>query len=114
MRWFADLPIERKLRVAIVIPAAVAFLIAMGVHTASQMLQFHKDVRERSAALAHFIGANTATAMKRADEKSETTLTLKVAKNGFTLEVVKDGKGTPTLVPNNRLIRDKSPPSFSI
>ena len=69
MRWFADLPIERKLRVAIVIPAAIAFLIAMGVHTASEVVQFHKDVRERSAALARFIGANTVTAMKHADEK---------------------------------------------
>ena len=69
MRWFADLPIERKLRVAIVIPAAIAFLIAMGVHTASEVVQFHKDVRERSAAMARFIGANTVTAMKHADEK---------------------------------------------
>jgi biopolymer transport protein ExbD len=41
-----------------------------------------------------------AEAIKRADEKAETTLTLKVAKSGFTLEVVKDGKSTPTLVPN--------------
>ncbi len=69
MRWFADLPIERKLRVAIVIPAAIAFLIAMGIHTVSQVVQFHKDVRERSAALARVIGASTATAIKHADEK---------------------------------------------
>lgn len=41
-----------------------------------------------------------AEAAKRADDKSETTVTLKVAKKGFTIEVVKDGKGTPTAVPN--------------
>ncbi len=48
MRWFADLPIERKLRVAIVIPAAVAFLIALGVHAVGEWNQFHAEVRERA------------------------------------------------------------------
>ena len=52
MRWFADLPIERKLRVTIIIPAAIAFLVAMGVHTVSEVLQSQKDVQGRSAALA--------------------------------------------------------------
>lgn len=41
-----------------------------------------------------------ADAMQRADEKSETTVTLKVAKGGFTFEVIKDGKTIPKDVPN--------------
>ncbi len=69
MRWFADLPIERKLRVAIVIPAAVAFLIAMAVHTMGEVKQFHGEVQERAGTLARFVGANTASAMRRGDEK---------------------------------------------
>ena len=69
MRWFADLPIERKLRVAIIIPATIAFLCAMGVHTMSEVFQFHKDVEYRSAALARFIGASSAPALKHGDEK---------------------------------------------
>jgi signal transduction histidine kinase/CheY-like chemotaxis protein len=69
MRRFADLPIERKLRIAIIMPAAVALLVAIGVHTVSQLLQFHKDVQGRSAALARFVGASTALAMKHGDEK---------------------------------------------
>jgi biopolymer transport protein ExbD len=42
-----------------------------------------------------------AEAAQRANEKSETTVTLKVSKTkGFTFEVMKDGKKTPTDVPN--------------
>ncbi|MBS0613052.1 MAG: response regulator [Proteobacteria bacterium] len=69
MRWFADLPIERKLRVAIVIPATVAFLIAMGVHAVGEWNQFRTEVKDRAAALARFVGANTAAAMRRHDER---------------------------------------------
>jgi biopolymer transport protein ExbD len=42
-----------------------------------------------------------AEAAQRANDKSETTVTLKVSKaRGFVLEEVKDGKATPTAVPN--------------
>jgi hypothetical protein len=42
-----------------------------------------------------------AEAAQRANEKSETTVALKVSKTrGFTLEVTKDGKMTPVEVPN--------------
>src|SRR5436190_8631124 len=43
-----------------------------------------------------------AEAAQRANDKSETTVTLKVSKaKGFTFEVLKDGKKTPTDVPNH-------------
>lgn len=42
-----------------------------------------------------------AEAAQRANDKTETTVALKVSKaNGFTLEVTKDGKMVPTQVPN--------------
>ncbi|NJM09397.1 MAG: biopolymer transporter ExbD [Bdellovibrionaceae bacterium] len=42
-----------------------------------------------------------AEAVKRANDKTETTVSLKVSKSkGFTLEVTKDGKTVPTTVPN--------------
>lgn len=42
-----------------------------------------------------------AEAVKRADDKSEATISLSVSKTkGFTLEVTKDGKTVPTQVPN--------------
>lgn len=42
-----------------------------------------------------------AEAAERASDKSQTTVSLKVSKTkGFTLEVTKDGKMTPTNVPN--------------
>src|ERR1700716_1461130 len=67
MRWFADLPIERKLRVVIIVPAAVAFLIAMGVHMSTEVMQFRKGVEERSTALARVIGAHSIAALRRSD-----------------------------------------------
>ena len=69
MRWFADLPIQRKLRVAIVMPAAIAFLIAMGIHVAGEWSHFRTEVRDRATALARFVGANTAVAMQKHDER---------------------------------------------
>jgi hypothetical protein len=42
-----------------------------------------------------------AEAADRANDKSETSVTLKVSKNGgFEFDVMKDGKATPTHVPN--------------
>ena len=42
-----------------------------------------------------------AEAVQRANDKSETTVTLKVSKgHGFTFEVVKSGKKTPLVIPN--------------
>src|SRR6185312_17239730 len=42
-----------------------------------------------------------AEAAQRANDKSETTVTLKISKaKGFVIEEVKDGKATPTPVPN--------------
>jgi len=41
-----------------------------------------------------------AEAAQRANDKSETTVTLKVSKKGFTFEVMKDGKKSPTTVAN--------------
>jgi len=37
-RWFADLPIERKLRVVITVPAMAAFAIAIVMHVATNLL----------------------------------------------------------------------------
>src|SRR3954464_302907 len=42
-----------------------------------------------------------AEAVQRAEQKSETTVSLKVSKTkGFTFEVMKNGKATPVPVPN--------------
>jgi two-component system, sensor histidine kinase and response regulator len=38
LRWFADLPVERKLRVLITVPAMAAFAIAMLMHIATNLL----------------------------------------------------------------------------
>ncbi|MEA3149613.1 MAG: two-component system, sensor histidine kinase, partial [Gammaproteobacteria bacterium] len=38
IRWFSDLPIERKLRVVIMVPAMAAFGIALAMHLATNLL----------------------------------------------------------------------------
>jgi biopolymer transport protein ExbD len=48
-----------------------------------------------------------AEAAQRANDKTETTVTLKVSKNnGFTFEVSKDGKALPSSVPNKNNVWD--------
>ncbi len=55
MRWFADLPIERKLRVVILIPALAVFGVALLMHMATNLLEQRTELRERAVA----IGATT-------------------------------------------------------
>ncbi|MGO9513752.1 MAG: response regulator [Steroidobacteraceae bacterium] len=45
IRWFADLPIERKLRVVITVPAMAAFAIAMVMHVATSLLHVREGLQ---------------------------------------------------------------------
>ncbi|HLZ98689.1 MAG TPA: ATP-binding protein [Steroidobacteraceae bacterium] len=74
IRWFADLPIERKLRVVIMVPATVAFAIALTMHIATNLLHLREDMLRRGSRVARVIGAeviaeadagNEASAVKR-------------------------------------------------
>jgi two-component system, sensor histidine kinase and response regulator len=67
IRWFADLPIERKLRVVITVPAMAAFAIAMLMHVATNLLHLRADMQQRAAGIARTAGVNTIEALGRAD-----------------------------------------------
>ena len=56
IRWFADLPIERKLRVAIMVPATVAFGIALAMHVATNLMHMRQDMLRRASRVARVIG----------------------------------------------------------
>jgi signal transduction histidine kinase/DNA-binding response OmpR family regulator/HPt (histidine-containing phosphotransfer) domain-containing protein len=55
-RWFADLPVERKLRVLITVPAMAAFAIAMLMHLATNLMHLHGYMQERAAGIARTAG----------------------------------------------------------
>ncbi len=57
IRWFADLPIERKLRVVILVPAMTAFGIALLMHMATNLLQLRAELRQRAGEIASASGA---------------------------------------------------------
>jgi two-component system, sensor histidine kinase and response regulator len=67
IRWFADLPIERKLRVVITVPAMAAFAIAIMMHVATNLLHVRADIQQRAAAIARAAGVRTIEAMSRGD-----------------------------------------------
>jgi two-component system sensor histidine kinase/response regulator len=67
IRWFADLPIERKLRVVIIVPAMVAFAIAMLMHVATNLLHLRADLQQRAAGIARVAGVNTIEALGQND-----------------------------------------------
>jgi len=66
-RWFADLPIERKLRVVITVPAMAAFAIAMVMHVSTNLLHLRADIQQRAAAIAHSAGVGAIEALGRGD-----------------------------------------------
>ena len=59
IRWFADLPLERKLRVVILVPAMAAFGIALLMHLATNLVQQRDDLRQRAIAIGGASGAST-------------------------------------------------------
>jgi two-component system sensor histidine kinase/response regulator len=66
-RWFADLPIERKLRVVIIVPAMAAFAIAMLMHVATNLLHLRADMQQRAAGIARTAGVGAIEALGRGD-----------------------------------------------
>ena len=67
IRWFTDLPIERKLRVVISVPAMAAFAIAIMMHVATNLLHVRADIQQRAATIARAAGVGTIEAMSRGD-----------------------------------------------
>jgi len=68
IRWFADLPIERKLRVVIMVPATVAFGIALAMHLATSLLHLRDDLLLRGSRVARVIGADVIAQAEAGDD----------------------------------------------
>jgi signal transduction histidine kinase/DNA-binding response OmpR family regulator/HPt (histidine-containing phosphotransfer) domain-containing protein len=66
-RWFTDLPIERKLRVVITVPAMTAFAIAIAMHVATNLLHLRAEMQERAAAIGRTTGVEGIEALGRGD-----------------------------------------------
>jgi two-component system, sensor histidine kinase and response regulator len=70
IRWFADLPIERKLRAIIMVPATAVFAVAMIAHIAMNLLHLRDDLQWSAARVARLAGANTIDALRQGDDKA--------------------------------------------
>ena len=74
IRWFADLPIERKLRVVILVPAIAVFAVAMVMHCAANMLHLRDDLQWSAARVARATGVPTMQALRQGDDKAAIAL----------------------------------------
>jgi hypothetical protein len=70
IRWFGDLPIERKLRVVIVVPAMAAFATAIGMHFVTNLLHMRDDLQWSAARVARVTGVSTIDALRLGDDKA--------------------------------------------
>ncbi|MEP6883460.1 MAG: response regulator [Gammaproteobacteria bacterium] len=70
IRWFADLPIERKLRVVIIVPAIAVFAVAMIAHIAMNLLHLRSDLQWSAARVARVTGTSTIDALRLGDDKA--------------------------------------------
>jgi two-component system sensor histidine kinase/response regulator len=68
IRWFGDLPIERKLRVVIVVPAMAAFATAIVMHFVTNLLHLRDDLQWSAARVARITGVSTIEALRRGDD----------------------------------------------
>jgi two-component system, sensor histidine kinase and response regulator len=70
IRWFANLPIERKLRVVIMVPAIAVLAVAMIAHIAMNLLHLREDLQWSAARVARVTGANTIEALRLGDDRA--------------------------------------------
>ncbi len=70
IRWFADLPIERKLRVVIMVPALAVFAVAIIAHIATNLLHLRADLQWSAARVARVTGVNALDALRVGDDKA--------------------------------------------
>ena len=71
-RWLADLPIERKLRVVISVPAMAAFAIALIMHVATNVTHVRDEMRRRATRIARVTGVNVIDSLKSGDAAAAT------------------------------------------
>ena len=67
IRWFADLPIERKLRAVALVPAIAVFAVAMIAHVALNLVHLRNDLLWSAARVARVNGAATIEALRIGD-----------------------------------------------
>jgi TMAO reductase system sensor TorS len=97
IRWFADLPIERKLRAVAMVPAIAVFTVAMIAYVAMSLVHLHTDLLRSASRVARVNGAATIEALRIGDNAAA----LK-AMNGLRDErMVSDAE---VLAPNGRTL----------
>jgi hypothetical protein len=64
IRWFADLPIERKLRAVAMVPAIAVFAVAMIAHVALNLVHLRNDLLWSAERVARVNGAATIEALR--------------------------------------------------
>jgi TMAO reductase system sensor TorS len=70
IRWFADLPIERKLRIVIGAPAVAAFTLAVIVPLVTNVLHAREELRRFATRVAAVTGVNVVEALEAGDDKA--------------------------------------------
>jgi two-component system, sensor histidine kinase len=69
IRWFADLPIERKLRIVIGAPAIAAFMLAVIVPMVTNLLHSRAELQRFATRVAGVTGVNVIEALEAGDDK---------------------------------------------
>jgi TMAO reductase system sensor TorS len=70
IRWFADLPIERKLRIVIGAPAIAAFTLAVIMPLVTNVLHSREELRRFATRVAAVTGVNVIEALEAGDDKA--------------------------------------------
>jgi two-component system, sensor histidine kinase len=70
IRWFADLPIERKLRIVIGAPAIAAFTLAVIMPMVTNVLHSREELRRFATRVAAVTGVNVIEALEAGDDKA--------------------------------------------
>jgi two-component system, sensor histidine kinase len=70
IRWFANLPIERKLRNVILVPAMAVLAVAMIAHIALNLLHLRDDLQWSAERIARVTGVSTIEALRLGDDKA--------------------------------------------